>query len=52
MYSHGVFEAEKTPLKKLDLLAMSVERKKDEMSDREIRKVLFRRPRQRSTAHF
>jgi hypothetical protein len=51
MYSHGVFEAEKTPLKTLDPLAWKVEREKDKYRDNEKRLLLSRRPRQRNTAH-
>ncbi len=49
MYSHGVFEAEKTPLKTLDPLAWKVGREQDKFKDQEKRLLLSRRPRQRST---
>jgi hypothetical protein len=51
MYSHGVFEAEKTPLKTLDPLAWRVEREKDKVRDHEKRDILFRRPRHRLNQH-
>jgi hypothetical protein len=52
MYNHGIFETDKAPLKKLDPLAMRVEREKDRLHDREIRAILLRRPRQRPQTHW
>lgn len=47
MHTHGIFEAEKTPLEALDPLAWKVGREQDRKLDKKKLNLLSRRPRQR-----